>query len=96
VSLQSLGLSVGPDMWMTRKLENISQGLILPVGQRGVMRFLANTENAQRVNSLVEDIHEALMDYQVCMTNCSFSTMSDFCARPHCNKISTRRVVSLL
>jgi len=81
---------------MTRKLENIHQSLTLPVEQGDVMRFLANTENAQRVNSMVEDIHQVLMEYQVCMANCSFYTMSDFCARLLYNKIFTTRVVSSL
>ena len=60
------------------------------------MRFLANTENAQRINSLVEDICEAMMDYQVWMGSCSFPTISDLCARLRCNKISATRVVSSL
>jgi len=83
-------------MGTTRKLENVCQGLTLPAEQGDVMEFLANPENAQRINSLVEDIHEALMEYQVCMVNCSFSTISDYCARLWCNKISMTRVVSSL
>jgi len=83
-------------MGMTRKLDKICQGLILPAEQGDIMRFLADAENAQGINSLVEDTHEALMEYQVCMTNCSFYTASDFCARLHYNKISTTRVVNLL
>ena len=35
------------------------------------MEFLTNTENAQRVNGLVEDIRISLMDYQVCKSNYS-------------------------
>ena len=31
------------------------------------MEFLTKAKNAQRINSLVEDIHEALVDYQVCV-----------------------------
>jgi len=62
-------------MGITRKLDDIYHGLTLPAEQMDVMIFLANTENAQRVNSLVEDIHEALIEYQVCMANCSFSTI---------------------
>jgi hypothetical protein len=31
--------------------------------------FLTNTENAERINGLVEDIREVMMDYQVCMSN---------------------------
>jgi len=87
-------LNVESYMGTTRKLENI--GLILPAEQGGVVRFLANTENAQRINSLVEDIHEALMEYQVCVADHSFSTMPDLDARLHCNKISTTRAVSAL
>lgn len=83
-------------MGVTRKLENICQGLTLPAGQGEVMSFLANTENAQRINSLVEDIHEALMDYQVCMKNNSFSARSKIHARPHWNKMITTRGVSSL
>ena len=83
-------------MGTTRKLKNISQGLTLPAEQEGVVRFLADSENAQRINSLVEDIHEALMEYQVCVADCSFSTMPDLDARLHCNKISTMRDVSTL
>ena len=96
MSLQSLGLGVEFDLGVTRKLENICQGLILPAEQGEVTRFLAITENAQRINSVVEDIHEGLMEYQVCMANYSFSTMSYLCARLHCNKISTTRVVNSL
>jgi len=96
VSLQSLGFNVETDMGVTRKLGNIFRGLTLPAGHGDVMRFLADTENAQRINSLVEDIHEGLMDYQVCMPNCSFSIMSNLCARLHCNKISTTRVARSL
>jgi hypothetical protein len=83
-------------MGVARKLEDIHQSLTLPAEQGKVMGFLTNTENAQRINGLVEDIREALMDYQVCVLNYSFSTMSDICARLHCNKISTTRVVSSL
>jgi len=74
-------------MGMTRELDNIYQGLTLPAEQRDIMIFLANTENAQMVNSLVEDIREALMEYQVCIANCSFlpylTFVLDFSATAH-------------
>jgi len=95
-STPSLGLMAESGIGITRKLEHVCQGLALPVKEGEVMGFLANTENAQRINSLVEDIHEALMDYQVCMVNSSFSTVSDLCARLPSNKISTIKVVSSL
>ena len=81
---------------VARKLEYICQALALPVGQEDVVRFLATAENIQRINCLVEDVHEALMGYQVCMPNCSVSTMSYICPRLHCNKIFMMRVVSSL
>ena len=34
--------------------------------QKNIVQFLNNTENAQRLNDLVDDIREAVMDYQVC------------------------------
>jgi len=67
VSLQYQRLNVESNMWMTRKLENICHSLALPAEQGEVERFLDNTENVQRINSLVEDVDEALMSYQVCM-----------------------------
>ena len=33
--------------------------------QKDITRFLSNTENAQKLNDLVDDIREAVMDYQV-------------------------------
>ena len=50
---------------MARKLEDILRGLTLLAEQGKIVEFLANTENVQRINSLVEDICEALIEYQV-------------------------------
>jgi len=83
-------------MRTVRRLEDTHKSLALPAEQGKVMELLANPENAQRINYLVEAIHEALMDYQVCTLNYSFSTISDPYARLHCNKISTMRAVSSL
>ena len=94
LTLQGQGLSL--TLGVARKLEDVCQGLTLPVGQEEVVRFLANNENIKRINGLIEDVHEALMGYQVCMPNYSFSTMSYVCSRLHCNKISMMRVVGLL
>ena len=33
--------------------------------QKNIAQFLSNTENAQKLNDLVDDIREALIDYQV-------------------------------
>ena len=70
-------------MRISRKLEDVHRGLTLPLEQEKIVEFLTNTENARRINGLVEDIHEALMDYQVCMLNCLCYPMPDVCTRPH-------------
>ena len=33
--------------------------------QKNIAQFLNNTENAQKLNDLVDDIREAVIDYQV-------------------------------
>ena len=96
MSTHPLQVNARSDVEVARKLEDISQSLTLPEDEGKVVEFLTNTENAQRVNGLVEDIHEALMDYQVCKLNYSFFTMYDLHARHHCNKISTMRAVNSL
>ena len=85
-----------PDMEIARKLEGICQSLTPPEKQGNVVEFLTNTENAQRINGVVEDIHEAFMEYQVCTLKDPFSTISHLHVRLHYNKISTMRVVSTL
>ena len=83
-------------MGIDRELEVAYQSLTLPAEQGKVLEFLTNAENTQRINGLVDDIHRALMEYQVCMSNCISCTMSDVHVRPHYNKISTKRVVNSL
>ena len=53
-------------------MEDVGQELALLAGQGKAAGFLANTENAQRINGLVEDIREVMMDYQVCASNALF------------------------
>ena len=69
---------------IARKLEDICQSLTLPRDQGDVVGFLANPKNRQGVSGLIEDVHEALMVYQVCQPNCSRYTclifMLDFIA----------------
>ena len=92
----SLVVKAMSDMRIARKLENICQSLTLPAEEGKVVEFLRNNENAQRINEPVEDIHEALMDYQVCILDHSLSTMSDLHVRLHYNKISVMKVISSL
>ena len=77
-----------------RKLEGVGQNLTLPAERGEVRVFLTNPENAQRVNSLVEDIFDTLLEYQVCALAYLFPIMSDICPRLHCNRIFMMRIAS--
>ena len=45
--------------------------------QGKIIGFLANAGDAQKIDALTEDIHEALVEYQVCTRNYSLSITSD-------------------
>ena len=50
---------------MARKLDKVLQVLI-PLAEQGkITRFLNSTEDVDRLGGLVEDIRDAMMDYQV-------------------------------
>jgi hypothetical protein len=50
-----------------RKLEDIRQDLAL-LGEQGKAKgFFNNVENAEKLGGLVEDVRDAMMDYQVCI-----------------------------
>jgi len=51
---------------IVRKLGDVCQTLDPMTTQGDIAQFLSNTENAQELNDLVDDIREAVMDYQVC------------------------------
>ena len=61
------GLEVKSDIGVARKLEDVHQSLTLLVEKGEAIGLPTSAGNAQRINSLVEDIHEVLMDYQVCL-----------------------------
>jgi hypothetical protein len=59
-------------MRAARKLEDVHQELA-PLAEHGkVVGFPANTENSQRIDDLVEDVRQVMMDYQVCALNILF------------------------
>ena len=62
-----------------RKLEGIRQDLAL-LGEQGKTEgFFNNVENADKLGGLVDDIRDAVMDYQVCIaSNNSPSSCSCF------------------
>ena len=59
-------------MEITRKLEEVHQDLTLLAEQERAKGFFYNVENADKLGGLVEDIRDAMMEYQVRMQNCSF------------------------
>jgi len=64
--------------------------------QEGLARFLGIPKNAQEVNGLVEDIRDALMDYQVWFPKRLTLIIADICSgfvatRRRQRKLSTGR-----
>ena len=52
-------------MGICRKLEDIQRDLVLLGKQGKAMGFFNNVENADKLGRLVEDVRDAIMDYQV-------------------------------
>ena len=50
---------------MERKLEGIYQDLVLLAEQGNVESFIKSVGNADKLGSLLEDIRDAMMEYQV-------------------------------
>ena len=57
---------------VARKLGDVLRDLTPLVEQGKAAGFLNDAENAQKLNDLMEDIRDAMMDYQVCMSGSSF------------------------
>ena len=83
-------------MGITRSLKNVHQSLAELGGQGKVEGFFNNVENADKLNDAVEDIRDAIMEYQVCVHNLSAIGVSDIRTRLHYSKISTTRTVNSL
>ena len=56
-------------MVITRTLESVCRGLARLEGQGKVEGFFNNAENADKLSGAVEDIRDAMMEYQVCIHN---------------------------
>lgn len=74
-------------MGIARKLEGVHQDLTLLSEQGKVMGSPPNIENWERIDDLIEDIREAIMEYQVCASKYSsrsrLTFVLDFIARRH-------------
>ena len=70
-----------------RKLNDVLEELKLLEKQGKIKGFFTNAENADKLTGLVEDIRDAVMDYQVCgQSNPIFPSLrpiSDFVAAGH-------------
>ena len=62
--------------------------------QEDLARFLKDPKNSQKLDDLVEDIRDALMDYQVCAPNGLALNAPNICPRLRCNKKSMTKAVS--
>lgn len=90
MSLLSLQLGAGTHVWTRiRKLEKVDQALGLMTTQGGTVQFLNNAENAKKLNGLVDDVREAVMDYQVRASRGLVLDPSNSCLRFPCSGIST-------
>jgi len=59
-------------MGISRKLEDVRRGLA-PLEEQGTVEgFFNNVVNADKLDSLVEGIRDAMMEYQVCESDYSF------------------------
>ena len=69
VSLRPPGSRLDSQTGNGRKLEDIRQDLAL-LGEQGKTKgFFNNVENADKLGALVEDVRDAVMDYQVCIVS---------------------------
>ena len=60
--------------------------------QGKVAGFLKGVEDAEKLSGLVEDVRDAMMDYQVLTCVTSAYSVPNAVHRPHCSKISMTRV----
>ena len=79
-------------MGFVRKLEGVLHELKPLVDQGKVVGFFLNTENSGKIGGLAEDIHDAMMEYQVCDSLQFIFNTSEACIRPHYSRIYTTRV----
>ena len=75
--------------WDGRKLQGVLRDLALLEEEGKVEGFFNNAENAGKLGDLVEDVRDAMMDYQVCVLSLGISIGSNICVRLRCSKAST-------
>jgi len=76
-----------------RKLRRVLRDLTPLAKQGNVEGFFGNVKNADKLIGLVEDVRDAVMDYQVRDQNELIGLAPDIHLRFHCSKISTTRAL---
>ena len=71
-------------------MEGVHQALDLMATQKNIVQFLNNPDNAQKLNDLMDDIREAVMDYQVRTFELPALITSNVCFRLPYNGVSTK------
>ena len=62
--------------------------------QKNIVQFLSNGDNAQKLNDLVDDIREAVVDYQVrAESRGAALVVSNIRFRLRCTRASTKTLV---
>ena len=75
-------------MSIASKLDDVLKDLNLLQKQGNIAKFLKNTENVDKLSGMVEDIRDAMMEYQVCLRSTSPLTLPNIHYRHPCNKTS--------
>ena len=78
------------------KLDDVLKDLNLLEKQGNIAKVLTNAENADKLSGMVEDIRDAMMEYQVCLWSASYLTLPNIHSRRPYNKTSLTKPVGLL
>ena len=91
------GRELKSDAWgVARKLKEIGQAMDSITTQNNLADFLKDPENAQRLNSLIEDIRYAFMDYRVRTPKGLAANVSNIYLRPRSSGKSMTKAVRIL
>jgi len=67
-------------MGIIRKLKEIGQAMDSVTAQEDLALLLKKPDNAQKLNGLVQDIRDVLMDYQVCSLGSPALIVANVCS----------------
>ena len=86
---------VDPDSWgYARKLKEVGRALHSIVARKDLACFLTSPKHAQELGGLVEDVRDALMEYQVCTAGALVQITSNVHLRNRYNETLTTRIIN--